>query len=245
MLYFFGKELVALFTLDKYRCSLELLCADLDHHLWMGNQVVIPVRVRRPATVAGEDKQAFAIEKGRQWVDALLPASGTCGGQQKQGRTLKRSSDLALMRAKFLDDLPIPVVQVKVVQVLFCHIMFLSCIERWRWRSCIALVRCDLSSSLLELRGDAEILADDVSLGSSMHSRLDRSVVLTSPYSARSFSLPEGKHDRATVHRWVSELTSFWYSHHLVAGSFHLNDVKVEYLRWQEKTSFLWTMWGA
>lgn len=84
-----GIDLVALLTRKSHCRGLELLCAKLDGHLWMGYQIVIPVGVRRLATFGGEDKQAFTIEKGDQWVDALLPAFRACGRQQKQGYTLK------------------------------------------------------------------------------------------------------------------------------------------------------------
>jgi hypothetical protein len=90
--------------------GVEGLGPDLDGDVRLRQQIVIPVRVRRRATIRGEYDQAVAIGQISHRSRATLAAFGPGGREQEQGRALLHSANFAPMCMGLLNQAAIVVI---------------------------------------------------------------------------------------------------------------------------------------
>src|SRR5581483_6023014 len=91
----------------------EALGSDLDGSRAPGEEIVEPGRVRRAAGVGGEDDDLVPVGLKRQRVDPRLAALGAGRVQQQDRDALEAAAHLAGVRPELLDDLRVPVVEVR------------------------------------------------------------------------------------------------------------------------------------
>jgi hypothetical protein len=106
------EESVALLTFDLSRLGLELLAPDLDRHLGMREEVVVPARIFRRTTLRRNDDVAVAVLAVNQRLRIDPPALGALvrdnyhrrSGQQLFPRTLcELTTEVAAIAPKLID----------------------------------------------------------------------------------------------------------------------------------------------
>src|SRR5262249_5038939 len=85
--------------------------AELDLHVRVGYDVVVPVGVPRVAAVGGEDRDSLVAEAlvGKR-VDPLLAGLGSPAVEQKEIHPFKCSAHVSLVRPDLLDNRTVPLV---------------------------------------------------------------------------------------------------------------------------------------
>src|SRR5260370_24254750 len=100
-----GVELIPFRAFYNGSSGLKGFGSDLNGHIGMGDDIVIPIRIGWRAAFGRDDDQALTISCVCQRVDTLLAASGPRSCQQEQGIA---PVYLAFVRMKFLYNLAIP-----------------------------------------------------------------------------------------------------------------------------------------
>src|SRR6266508_2905328 len=95
-----GVQPVALFALRDDRTDWESLATNLDRRARVGQQVVVPVRVGRPAVVGGDDDLPVAVRQIHERRRALCAGPGAGGGEEQQVATRQG----AAIGAELLDN---------------------------------------------------------------------------------------------------------------------------------------------
>src|SRR5262249_23511661 len=106
------EELVARCTARLVGAHRHGLRADLDGHVGVRDEVVVPVGVGGRAGLRREDHELLSIAEVGERVDALLPGLATGRVEQEYLLTLERSAELPGVGAELLDDHRVPVVGV-------------------------------------------------------------------------------------------------------------------------------------
>lgn len=102
-----GEDAIAFRTLQDDRLRFVGEDTGLDRDARIGEEIVVPVRVRRCAGARSDDQHAFAAlvmrvaDRGRVGRAGL----GSGGGEEEQPGVLERAADLPSVGAEFLDDL--------------------------------------------------------------------------------------------------------------------------------------------
>ena len=105
-------DAVTIFTTDRQRLCRVGVGADFYGHVWVRNQVVIPVRVRVGSSLGGEDVPVPVEVQEHHWVDPLVTGSCPSRVQQEHRGSLERAADTTLVGTEFFDYLAVPVLDV-------------------------------------------------------------------------------------------------------------------------------------
>jgi hypothetical protein len=96
------------------------LRSHLNGGVWVGHQVVIPVRVERAASLRAENGEALTNLLAHERTDPLHAALRALMVQQQHRGVRERAADVAAIRAELLDDLRVEIADG------FCHVLDLT-----------------------------------------------------------------------------------------------------------------------
>jgi len=83
--------------------------------------------MRRSSGVRSEDVALALVIEVHHWIDSLLTGLRTLGVQQQYWRTLELTTDDTIVRAKFLDDGAVPIVDCLVASSSLTTFSFSLC----------------------------------------------------------------------------------------------------------------------
>jgi len=86
--------------------------------------------MRRSSGVRSEDVALALVIEVHHWIDSLLTGLRTLGVQQQYWRTLELTTDDTIVRAKFLDDGAVPIVDCLCSFVVAHDILLFAVLSR-------------------------------------------------------------------------------------------------------------------